>query len=291
MSKLRTNSSKIVPNQTLSSNNVNKSFSNVKPSVTKQQQGPVSRQYNNSKKSNDVTKQTNVGGVNNLQPQQQQNAGNYCYNGGYNNNGCSQDFVYLNDGYVPTCTQALFNSFYGYVMNSTSTSVPFTITTVGSPTNYCNSSNFVIQLTLETGYSLEYVNPNIPGQTTTTSGRPGQLFVLANLGTALTTPTSAAGTTVDYSLYNSLYYILSTPSGTDQSYYLVGFNLAYFECNDAIWIHGNIIDSNSLVQGQGNGIYIISSVNYQTCTFTLISTGLEGYNRYQPVHISQNYNC
>lgn len=204
-------------------------------------------------------------------------------------NSCDNKPLYLNDGYLPLCSQALFNSYYGYVMNSTSTNVPFTITLVNSPTNYCDNSNFVIKMTLDTGYELQYVNSTNPSVTYDSIGRPGQLFVLANLTSTVLPPNTT--TPVDYTLYNSLYYILSTPTASDPSYYLVGFNLACFETGDAILIHGNIIDSTGLVSGSGNGIYIIQTINYQLCTFTLNSTGLESYNIYQPVHISQNYDC
>lgn len=256
MSKLRSNISKpIVANK---QQKINKN-------VQKNNNQPQSKNFNN------------YGPVN-----------NFC---NFNGEGgcCDNRPIYLNDGYQPSCTQALFNSYYGYVMNSTSTTVPFTLTLVNSPSSYCNNSNFVVQMTLDTGYELQYVNPINPSVTCDTIGRPGQLFVLANLGSAVLPP--GATTASDYTSFNSLYYILSTPTASDPSYYLVGFNLAYFETGDAILIHGNIIDSTGVVSGTGNGIYIIATINYQLCTFTLTPTGLESYNRYQPVHISQNYDC
>lgn len=245
-----------------------------KPIVNKQQKMNKTAQKNNNQIQTKIF--GNYGPVN-----------NFCnVNGG---GCCDNEPLYLNDGYAPLCTQALFNSYYGYVMTSASTNVPFTITLVNSPSNYCNNSNFVIQLTLDTGYQLQYVNSTNPSITCNSIGRPGQLFVLANMSSTVLPPNATVA--VDYTAYNSFYYILSTPTASDPSYYLVGFNLACFETSDAILIHGNIIDSTGAVAGTGNGIYIIQTINYQLCTFTLTPTGLESYNKYQPVHISQNYGC
>lgn len=170
-----------------------------------------------------------------------------------------KNYICIDDGTTSLRCNYLFNSYYGYIeltpLNATDR--PFIITLVD------NTSQFIIKIEqniLDTSSTpLNFASLFALDEYT----KPGQIVSISGLTTF---------NSVDETPFNSYYYILSCPIPSNNAYYLVGFNLNYFENGDLCQIN----------KGRFKSIYSVSNLNLTNNTWTLENIGLKSYNYYKP---------
>lgn len=119
-----------------------------------------------------------------------------------------------------------------------------------------------------------YTTTVLPGQLVTL---PGSIVVLANLNPLYVPNLVAPLVTVDESVYNGYYRVVSTPGTVNPAFVLAPYSVNEFCINDAITIH----------TGPSAGLYLIDFVDYTNCTFTVVPTGYSDLRWFISMHMRQ----